>query len=92
MSARMGKISEARDVQGCFRKRTGSFVYLRLSDSSVRVLDLEPIFIYGVCYNGNVTRVMPDTLVVEMSLQDMLSNQKSEDEWNANVGVKTSRP
>ena len=79
---------EAKKVHGCFRKRTGSFVYLRLSEDAVRILELDPTLVYGVAYNGNIARVKPDTMVEEMSIQDMLANQRSEDEWNANMGVK----
>jgi hypothetical protein len=55
----------------CFRKKTGTHIYLRISDSAVRFyiekgLDKEatPDKIYGVCLvNGNMCSVEKDTQV-----------------------------
>lgn len=73
----------AREVKVAFRKPTGSYVYLRLSESSVDYLKLDPNWVYGVCYNGNVAKMKPDAKVVEMPLIAVLGNEQSEAEWDA---------
>jgi hypothetical protein len=82
------RLIPAKDVQCCFRKRTGSFVYLKFSESSVRWLKLKEDLVYGVCYNGNVCWVKPETLVVEMPFSAIAGNAAGEMEWEKNVGVK----
>lgn len=52
---------------GCFRKKTGTYIYLRISESSLIHLlgeAYKPHQIYGVClYNGNLAMVDVDQLV-----------------------------
>ena len=72
-----------------FRKRTGSYVYLRLSPDSLRYHRVrEPdLLVYGACFNGNITEVLPDTLVVRCTAADFLGNIKEELAWERAVGV-----
>lgn len=75
-----------------FRKRTGKFVYLRLSPDSLRYHKVEgpERWIYGACFNGNVTSVSPDTLVVRCTAADFLGNVADEHAWERVVGVVRS--
>lgn len=82
------KLVPAKDVRQAFRKRTGEYVYLRLSESSVKFLKLDETKIYGVCFNGNVAVVDPDKLVVEMPLSAILDNHEKEEFWERMIGVK----
>ena len=80
--------SAISDWGGCFRKRTGEFVYMRLSESSVKFLKLDPDYVYGVCYNGNVAKVKKDTLVVPMTKFDLIRNDLDTRAWERSIGVK----
>lgn len=75
-----------------FRKRTGSYVYLRLAVDSLRYHRVEghARYVYGACYNGNVTAVDPTTLVVRCAVQDFLKNIAEEQAWERDVGVLRS--
>ena len=48
----------------CFRKPTGEFVYLRISTGSIHYLQLADNKVYGVCRNGNIAVMDPETSVV----------------------------
>lgn len=68
-----------------FRKRTGTYVFLRMSPSSVKHLGLEgdnQFHVYGVCFNGNVTKVKIGTEVVSATVQEFLGNIKEQEDWN----------
>lgn len=77
-------LREAKDIPegGFFTKRTGTFAYLRVSDSAANFLKLDANYIYGVAYNGNMARVKRDCIVAISDLHAMVANQQSEDLWN----------
>lgn len=62
----------------CFRKRQGTYVYLRISESSARFAKLDDRYVWGVCFNGNLVHVTPDTRVVPMDLADLQANAADE--------------
>lgn len=66
----------------CFRKRNGTYAYLRISESAVKFHGLDQDAVYGVSYNGNMARVEADTLVEPVSVAVMAANQGEEDDWN----------
>lgn len=70
----------AKDVQDghFFRKRTGTTPYVRLTESSVRFLKLNPDKVYGVTSYGNVTVMEPDKLVVALGEV----NHETDEEWD----------
>jgi hypothetical protein len=78
----------AKDIQHAFRKKTGEFVYLRISESSLKFLGMDTNFVYGITYNGNVTKVEPETLVCPMAIEDMMGNVQSERQWNRDIAGK----
>lgn len=80
----------AQDIESgeCFRKKQGTFVYLRISDSSVLFLGLSPGAVYGVGYNGNVAVLDPETKVHPAKLEDFLTLRGQEEDWNAMVGAQ----
>jgi hypothetical protein len=71
----------------CFRKKQGTFAYLRISDSAAKAhkLDYET-HVYGVAYNGNMTRVARGKPVVAVDISTMQENQKEEDDWDKKFG------
>ena len=85
------KLVPVKDVRQAFRKRTGEYVYIRLSESSVKFLKLDETKVYGVCFNGNVSVMEPDKLVVEMPLESVLKNQYKQDAWEEMIGVKPNQ-
>lgn len=66
----------------CFRKRTGAYAYLRLSEGSVRFLKLDTNFVYGICYNGNVVKLPKDKMVAPVPVTRMDENRDFELAWN----------
>ena len=75
----------AKDIPegGFFKKRGGSFIYLRLSDASVKFLKLDTTKVYGAHDNGNVTVVDADLLVAPMTLRQFTMRYGAADcEWN----------
>lgn len=83
----MVKASEIQQGQ-FFRKRRGTYVYLRVSESSVRFLKLPEDKIYGVCFNGNVAVVDPDTFVERCVVGDFVKNIEDQDAWHQMVGAR----
>jgi len=75
----------------CFRKRTGTYVYLRISESAVRFAGMDEGFVWGVAYNGNLCKVKPETMVYRSLLEEMASNQESEDTWNETFAHPTEQ-
>lgn len=66
-----------------FRKRKGAFAYLRISDNSARFLGLlHRDYVYGVAYNGNVTKVERGTLVHPTDASVMAMNRVMEERFN----------
>ena len=85
----MSKLVKAKEVEWgqCFRKKTGSYVYLRISEPSAKFHKLDPEKVYGVCFNGNITDIDPETLVVTMKPSDMDDNRKEHQDWHTMVGA-----
>lgn len=79
---------EIPDWGGAFRKERGTYVYLKISKASAAFLKLDPAFIYGVTFNGNVAAVPLKTRVVPMTLKNMLENVAETERWEKDVGVK----
>lgn len=75
-------MAAARIEQGqCWRKKTGEFVYLAISESAKNFYGLDADKLYGVCFNGNMAAVSLATEVVRMPVAAMFANQ---DQQNAN--------
>ena len=73
----VGMIIQAKNVHtraGYFRKTGGSYVYLRLSPSSVAFHKLSGDKVYGICFNGNTASLDPSTPVVVCDVFDMARN------------------
>ncbi len=87
MTTKLVPASAISDWGGCFRKKTGSYVYMRLSESSVKFLKLDPDFVYGVCFNGNVAKVKKDTLVVPMQKVNIVVNDMETRAFERSIGV-----
>jgi hypothetical protein len=66
----------------CFRKKNGEFAYLRISDSSARFYGLPETHVYGVCFNGNVTKVERGKLVVPVPVSVMAENRAGREAWD----------
>lgn len=78
-----------------FRKRTGEFVYLVLRPEALsfhmlhgQKIEKSEGHVYGACYNGGVTAVLPTTQVVRCTVEDFLANIAKERTWELTVGVK----
>ena len=71
-----------------FRKRRGEYVYLRISESSLKFMKVDTTKVYGVCFNGNVAVVGPDTLVEPCSLSDFTKNIDDDRAWHTTVGAR----
>ena len=74
-----GSVPASEIKEGCcFRKLTGEYVYLRISDAAVSFhgFRLGPQQVYGVCYNGNITNVDLDTPVFSMPFSAMHDNRQ----------------
>jgi len=78
-------VARLLDPGDCFRKRNGEFVFLRISDSAVKHSGLDPTFVWGVCYNGNMCKISPDTLVHPEPLSGISANQKADEDWHQMV-------
>jgi hypothetical protein len=91
MNAPKSECVSVQDIgDGCFfKKQKGGFVFIRMSESSVRFLKLDPSKVYGVCFNGNVSVLEPETLVVPQTLEDWNNNFASERNWAKLVGIKS---
>ena len=67
---------------GYFRKRGGTMVYKKFSESTVKYLKLDPNKTYGVCYNGNVADVPNDAVVMVCTEEDYFHCKDDEIAWN----------
>lgn len=83
-AVRAGTIQQGR----FFKKLKGSYTYLRISESAVRFMKLNPDKVWGVCFNGNITDVNPDTLVEKCSLGDFVKNIDEDRQWHVDVGAR----
>lgn len=84
----------ARDIpEGkCFVKKGGSYAYLRISDRGLNFclgVQNDEGRVYGICYNGNLTSVDPETLVHPASIESMWANYISERIWERDLGIKS---
>lgn len=67
----------------CFKKKQGTFAYIRISDSSAKFFGLKyETHVYGVCYNGNMAEIERGKLVVSVDVSAMNENRKAEEDWN----------
>ena len=82
------KAKDVSDYGGCFRKKSGSYWYLRVSESAVKFLKLDATKVYGVSHNGNITVVEADKVVIEGSLRDMQANADETTAWERSIGVQ----
>lgn len=71
-----------------FRKRRGTYVYMRISASAVRYLQLPADKVYGVCFNGNVAAVAPDTRITPCTVADFAQNIEDDRAWHRQVGAR----
>lgn len=64
---------KAGDLRGgdVFRKKTGTFGYIVISESSARFLGLDTEKVHGISSNGNTTSVSRDTDVVRASIAEL---------------------
>lgn len=75
---------------GCFfRKQSGRYAYMRMSDSSAEFIGLDRSFIYGVSFNGSVTRVKRGTVVVSVAVDEFIANIKADAAWHELIGVRS---
>jgi len=77
MFYKRGTVIKAKDLPdwaGYFRKQRGTYVYLRISNASVKHLRLDKDKIHGVCFNGNVTSIDPEKFIVVCDVLDMARN------------------
>jgi hypothetical protein len=69
---------------GLFRKRTGEYLFKRLSAGTIRAWRLDPDFVYGanhsIRYNGNGVK-LPFTHVVVAVSSKVVDVAKKRDEW-----------
>lgn len=84
------KLVPAKDVTGCFRKRTGYFTFVRVSDSAIKFYKLDPNLVHGVCYNGNMCSVKPDTLVAPMPFSAIARDAGDLISYEKTLGCKTT--
>ena len=73
----------------CFMKLGGQYTYLAISESAVRYLGLRQGFLYGVCFNGNVTSIPYGRKVVRVSIDRISEDFASQQEWERSIGVKS---
>ena len=67
----------------CFLKKSGTYAYLRISDSSAKYHGLHPrTHVYGICFNGNIISVKRGTLVKSVNISVMNQNRRMEENWN----------
>jgi hypothetical protein len=71
----MANQTRAQNIRdnGFFRKVKGTYVYKRISRTSVRLLGMDQDYVWGVCHNGNTTYVKPSDIVVKVNARDALS-------------------
>lgn len=68
-----------------FRKKQGTYVYLRISNSSVGYINLDRTKVHGICFNGNITIVEPNTLVHRCTFEDFAKNVQDNRDWHEKV-------
>ncbi len=79
------RVVQASEIpQGqCFRKRTGSYVYLRISPASLKFWGLNDEDVFGVCFNGNMCSLAGHTMVVQMPPIAMADNRIEDEDASA---------
>jgi hypothetical protein len=72
-----------------FRKKTGSFVYMVLSDSAARHFKFpDPEnYIYGACFNGNMCAVKKSARVIRMDRADFFGPADEQKKWEKAIGA-----
>lgn len=81
---------DARTIEPgqCWRKKTGEFVYLAISESAKNFHGLDADKLYGVCFNGNMAAVSYGVEVEPMPTSAMDDNRKALRTWEDLVGVR----
>ena len=76
---------KAADVErgGFFTKKTGTYVYIRISESSANFLGLDPTKVYGVSFNGNTCSIDANKEVKESTVEAFLANIKEGQDFDA---------
>lgn len=69
-----------------FVKSKGTFAYLRLSESAVNFLGLDPQYVYGIAFTGNVSKVRAGTPVRPATIRDHLRNVVDRHRHEESVG------
>jgi hypothetical protein len=73
---------------GFFRKKTGTYVYMRISAAAVRFHKLDENTVYGVCFNGNVADVPADKEVAVCTLAEFQENIDDDEAWHRAIGAR----
>lgn len=73
---------------GWFKKEKGTYVYLRISESSAQWAAFNTNYIWGVCFNGNITKVLKHNTVCQANYQDYLNNISESDRWENKMGCQ----
>ena len=84
----MTQMCRAHEIKAgnCFLKKHGHYAYLRISDAAVKFYGLNNLaHIYGVCYNGNITKVEKSTLVVPVTPSAMAANREADKNWHKTI-------
>ena len=68
-----------------FRKKNGNYVYLKISNSSVGYINLDRTKTHGICFNGNITIVEPNTMVYRCTFEDFAKNVEEHRDWHLKV-------
>lgn len=79
--------AEEIEQGSCFRKKNGTYAYLRISDSAAKFHGLKhETHIYGVCFNGNMVDVERGKMVEPVDISVMDENREGEAEWDREFG------
>jgi hypothetical protein len=71
-----------------FRKKSGSFVYMAVSESAAKhYLPNPENYVYGVCFNGNVCAVKKGARVIRMEREDFFVPAEEQKRWEEAVGA-----
>lgn len=63
-------------------------VYKIISESSIKFLKLDPEFVYGIHFRGNVSKVSKDTIVHPGTIGDFVDSFVHEIDYHNVIGMK----
>lgn len=71
-----------------FRKKHGEYAYIVIAEASLKYHfgEAHQDRTLGVCYNGSITELQPETVVKQVSLEEMAGNQRKTNEWHRAIG------